>query len=133
CQNAGGEDTGFYLGWGRPRDDIAASANSVDVLNPPPDPTTAPRAGIAPHAAPAPRPAAPLTAAAGPALKAAHPAAAAPVPPAVRPTAVAAPALRPIRASQTGGDDRPLAVLLSGGAVLAGLGGRRLRRRLTAR
>jgi len=134
CKNAGGENTGFYLGWARTRDYIDASANSVDVLNPPPDPTTAPGAGIAPHsAAPAPRPAAPLTAAAGPALKAAHPAAAAPVPPAVRPTAVAAPALRPIRASQTGGDDRPLAVLLSGGAVLAGLGGRRLRRRLTAR
>ena len=97
CKNAGGENSGFYLGWARTRDYIDASANSVDVLNPPPDPTTAPGAGLAPKSAAAPvgHQAAPLKTApatwhtarrAGPEV--------APIPPAIRPAAVFTPALR---------------------------------------
>jgi hypothetical protein len=110
CKNAGGENTGFYLGWARTRDYIDASANSVDVLNPvdtSSGSTTGP--GIAPHSAASPgspeaHSAAPAALHQAAAVKAAAPATmktvrrtapeATPAPPAVRPTAVMAPALR---------------------------------------
>jgi hypothetical protein len=102
CKNAGGENSGFYLGWARTRDYIDASANSVDVLNPQTE--SAPSgagAGLAPHSAAAPQKASPVKAASTPAVPshsmlAARPltAAAAPVAPAVRPTAVVVPGLR---------------------------------------
>ncbi|MEW6477409.1 MAG: hypothetical protein AB1679_34590 [Actinomycetota bacterium] len=38
CKNAGGENTGFYLGWARTRNYIDSSANSVNVIDTPPNP-----------------------------------------------------------------------------------------------
>src|SRR5437764_973527 len=66
CKNAGGENTGFYLGWARTRDYIDGSANSVDVLNPQePSGSSTPGGGLAPHSvAPAAPQAAPVKAAA---------------------------------------------------------------------
>lgn len=49
CKNAGGENTGFYLGLARARDYVDASANSIDVINTPQDASTTPAAPIAPH------------------------------------------------------------------------------------
>jgi len=140
CKNAGGENTGFYLGWARTRDYIDSSANSVDVLDTPQSAPSTPGSPIAPHSAALPGSPvahhsavdAALSRPAGPGLRPAT-AAAAPVTAAVRPADVAAPALQPIRTSRRSGDARPLAVLLSGGAVLAGTTGRRLRRRRAAR
>lgn len=40
CKNAGGENTGFYLGWARARNYIDASGNSINVVDTPPEPTT---------------------------------------------------------------------------------------------
>ncbi|HET9771416.1 MAG TPA: hypothetical protein VFS16_11040 [Acidimicrobiia bacterium] len=40
CKNAGGEHTGFYLGWARARSYIDASGNSINVVDTPPEPTT---------------------------------------------------------------------------------------------
>ena len=37
CKNAGGENTGFYLGWARTRNYVDSSAGSVDVINTPPE------------------------------------------------------------------------------------------------
>ena len=95
CKNAGGENSGFYLGWARTRDYIDASANSVDVLNPQQPDTPSSGGSITPHNTAAPQ-AAPAVKASTPAVRTARPASvtAAPVPPAVRPTPVVAPALR---------------------------------------
>ena len=51
CKNAGGENTGFYLGWARTRDYVDSSAGSVDVIN-----TVDPNAGGGSSIAPAPTP-----------------------------------------------------------------------------
>lgn len=51
CKNAGGENTGFYLGWARTRDYVDSSAGSVDVIN-----TVDPNAGGSNSIAPAPTP-----------------------------------------------------------------------------
>ena len=51
CKNAGGENTGFYLGWARTRDYVDSSAGSVDVIN-----TVDPNAGGSNSIAPAPAP-----------------------------------------------------------------------------
>jgi hypothetical protein len=144
CKNAGGENTGFYLGLARARDYVDASTNSVDVLGPSTDTPAASGSGLAPHSVPTGRqvnlpsaaaPVAPSPAHVGaaPALRAARPAAtAAAVPPAVRPSVrPAAPSLRRIRMSETGHGGRPAAALLACGAVVAGLASRRLRRRAT--
>jgi hypothetical protein len=64
CKNAGGENTGFYLGWARTRNyvDSSSGAGSIDVIN-----TVDPNAGgggsIAPTPAPAPTAAEPRPAA----------------------------------------------------------------------
>lgn len=39
CKNAGGENTGLYLGWARARSYIDASGNSINVVDTPPEPT----------------------------------------------------------------------------------------------
>jgi hypothetical protein len=49
CKNAGGESTGFYLGWARTRNYVDSSAGSVDVIN-----TVDPNAGGSNSIAPAP-------------------------------------------------------------------------------
>ena len=51
CKNAGGENTGFYLGWARTRNYVDSSAGSVDVIN-----TVDPNAGSSNSIAPAPSP-----------------------------------------------------------------------------
>jgi hypothetical protein len=38
CKNAGGENTGFYLGWARARNYIDSSANSINVIDTPNNP-----------------------------------------------------------------------------------------------
>ncbi|HVW32645.1 MAG TPA: hypothetical protein VHL53_08915 [Acidimicrobiia bacterium] len=48
CKNAGGENTGFYLGWARTRDYVDSSANSVDVIDTPSDASAGPAPGLAP-------------------------------------------------------------------------------------
>jgi hypothetical protein len=55
CKNAGGENTGFYLGLARARDYVDASSNSVNVIDTQPDAASSPGTGpgLAPHAAPA--------------------------------------------------------------------------------
>jgi hypothetical protein len=144
CKNAGGENTGFYLGLARARDYVDSSANSIDVLGPSSDTGTA-GPGLAPHSVPrgrqvnlpsaaaaAPTAPSPARVAAAPAVRAARsPVTAAAVPPAVRPSVPAAPSLRTIRISETGHGGRPAAALLACGAVVAGLASRRLRRRAT--
>lgn len=40
CKNAGGENSGFYLGWARTRNYVDSSAGSVDVINTPQDPNS---------------------------------------------------------------------------------------------
>ncbi|HZI39573.1 MAG TPA: hypothetical protein VFF24_14800 [Acidimicrobiia bacterium] len=52
CKNAGGENTGFYLGWARARNYIDSSANSVNVIDTPQNPNETGGA-IAPPAPPA--------------------------------------------------------------------------------
>jgi len=49
CKNAGGENTGFYLGLARARDYVDASANSINVIDTPQDSSPAPAPGITPH------------------------------------------------------------------------------------
>ena len=91
CKNAGGENTGFYLGWARTRDYIDSSSNSVDVLNPSSETSSSsPGAGLAPHSATVAAPGAPSPApVAAPVVKPSRPvAAAASLLPAVRPSAV---------------------------------------------
>lgn len=67
CKNAGGENTGFYLGWARTRNYVDSSAGSVDVINTPQDPSgdTGGGGSIAPAPSPDPtaatRPPATLT------------------------------------------------------------------------
>jgi hypothetical protein len=51
CKNAGGENTGFYLGWARTRDYVDSSAGSVDVIN-----TVDPNAGGGSSLTPTPSP-----------------------------------------------------------------------------
>jgi hypothetical protein len=48
CKNAGGENTGFYLGLARARDYVDGSANSVNVYDPPAETSHAPAPGITP-------------------------------------------------------------------------------------
>lgn len=49
CKNAGGENTGFYLGWARTRNYVDSSAGSIDVIN-----TVDPNAGGGSSIAPTP-------------------------------------------------------------------------------
>jgi hypothetical protein len=52
CKNAGGENTGFYLGWARTRDYVDSSVNSVDVVNTPPEgSSSSPGSGLTPTSA----------------------------------------------------------------------------------
>jgi hypothetical protein len=70
CKNAGGENTGFYLGWARARSYIDASGNSINVVDTPPEPTGGESLTPTPTAATAPRTAAlpEATAAAAPVM-----------------------------------------------------------------
>ncbi|HEV7861600.1 MAG TPA: hypothetical protein VGR20_02830 [Acidimicrobiia bacterium] len=49
CKNAGGENTGFYLGLARARDYVDGSANSVNVIDTPQDTPSTAGPGLAPH------------------------------------------------------------------------------------
>src|SRR5205814_6234567 len=56
CKNAGGENTGFFLGLARARDYVDSSANSVNVIDTQPDAPASAEAPLAPHGARAARP-----------------------------------------------------------------------------
>ena len=119
CKNAGGENTGFYLGLARARDYVDASANSVDVIDTPPEATTSP-APLAPHSASSSAPAAVAGGGSGREARPARPAAAA-MPAADQPVT---PRTVEIRTTRPDGGRRPQAALLACG-VLTGLAGRR--------